>query len=102
MRDRLETVPARPHKPDDVGSIPTPATNKGVYMNAKECIERLAEINCADDLIGVTGALSEERKLIVDFLRKENIIELGENGGFRFIGDNVEYMKWYLYCYETF
>jgi len=65
-------------------------------------ILRLAEINCANDLIEIGIELKAERKIIVDKLTSANIIKLSENGEFNFTGDNVERnMNLYIDMYNN-
>jgi hypothetical protein len=72
-------------------------------MTTQEGIERLAEINCANTLIGITDELGKERQTIVNFLKVMHVIELDPNGGFHFIGDaHTENKELYLDCFENF
>lgn len=72
-------------------------------MNILDGIERLAEINCANSMIKIGDELRNERKIIVNFLKVMQIIELNENGGFNFIGEKSnEYKKIYLDAFENF
>lgn len=75
------------------------------YLNVKitEAIERLAEINAAGVMIDLGKDLRDERQTIVSFLKVENKIELVENGGFRFVGEDSEKNKAvYMYSYQNF
>jgi hypothetical protein len=72
-------------------------------MNIQEGIERLAEINCANSMMQIGDELRDERKVIVNFLKVMEIIELDKNGGFHFIGEESnENKKIYLDVFESF
>ena len=66
-------------------------------------IERLAEINCANNLIGIGQPLVDERQIITNYLKVMEVIETKGNGGFFFIGPkSTEYKKLYLDTFENF
>jgi hypothetical protein len=72
-------------------------------MNIQERIERLAEINCANSMMQIGDDLRNERKIIVNFLKVMEVIELDENGGFHFIGEKSnDNKKIYLDSFENF
>jgi len=72
-------------------------------MTIQEGIERLAEINCANSMMQIGDELRDERKIIVNFLKVMEIIELDKNGGFHFIGEKSnENKKIYLDVFENF
>ena len=66
-------------------------------------IERLAGLNLAADMMGIADNLKDERKIIVNYLKVMEVIELDEKGGFRFIGEkSEEYKKHYYDSYEYY
>jgi hypothetical protein len=72
-------------------------------MNIQERIERLAEINYANSMMKIGDDLRNERKIIVNFLKVMEVIELDENGGFHFIGEKLnDNKKIYLDSFENF
>ena len=72
-------------------------------MNIQERIERLAEINRANNIVEISDELRDERKIIVNFLKVIEVIELNKNGGFHFIGERSnENKKIYLNIFENF
>jgi len=72
-------------------------------MTIQEGIERLAEINCANSMMKIGDELRNERKIIVNFLKIMEVIELDENGGFHFIGEKSnDNKKIYLDSFENF
>jgi hypothetical protein len=69
----------------------------------RNSISRLAEINRAGSLIELGKELRDERQIIVNFLKISEITESDKNGGFHFIGEEVDEMKkLYLDCFENF
>ena len=70
----------------------------------KEKIERLASINSANSMIGISDEMRDERQIIVNYLKVMDVIEVGERkGDFHFIGEKAdEYKEIYLYQYENF
>ena len=68
-----------------------------------ENIERLAFINAAGNMIRLGQELRDERQIIVNYLKIENVIELEEKGGFYFINENSDkYKEIYLDNYNNF
>ena len=62
-------------------------------MSKEDYIERLAEINCANAMTGISDELRDERRIIVNYLKVMEVIELDEGGGFHFIGKDSSINK---------
>jgi hypothetical protein len=68
-----------------------------------EKIGRLAQINCAGSMMKLGVPLVEERKIIVNYLKVMEVIEVNSKGGFWFVGDKTEeYKKIYKDVFDNF
>lgn len=74
-------------------------------MEIEYAIRRLAEINCAGEMMELGEDLLDERRILFDFLKVSGIVEptWGDQGGFHFTGDQANDNKQtYLDAFDNF